>query len=137
MADSWSDLEVYTLSECITSRRISTSIANLCLLLNAVPTESFVLVPRVNHHFVNLTKIYSSVGAASSLIQIFNIHDEYDDNGVSIVPDKSVSLINEKILSSMVVCFFKLDDLAASEPLHHCVTQKKAVLKSKFLFLCT
>ena len=133
MADSWSDLEVYTLSECITSRRISTSIANLCLLLNAVPTESFVLVPRVNHHFVNLTKIYSSVGAASSLIQIFNI----DDNGVSIVPDKSVSLINEKILSSMVVCFFKLDDLAASEPLHHCVTQKKAVLKSKFLFLCT
>ncbi len=123
----WSESDVFNLSDTLRSRRVNTSIANLCLLLKS-DSRGFFDVPRVNHHFVDENKLYRAVGNVSSLVRIFTPDvPDCDDSGQPLpISPPQTSLVIGRILSDVVVCGFKVNKSLTSLPLYNCVSSQVA-----------
>ena len=133
MPSSFEDLDLESLSETWQSRRVETSFANICLLLNHnrtyESTMNYFLTPLVNHHFVDLSKIENAVGQASSLLKIFDLSPR-DVSSLAIPSDA----ILKKNLSNVVIAFYSVSTaMSHNNPhmLYHCVSMESASKKGK------
>ena len=121
------ELDLHSLSETVQSRKVKTSVANLCPVLNTLDAiyfnTGFFSTPRVNHHFVNLHKLDHPVGSACTLMQIFEADSKSSTSEVApVTPEQG--LVHDKIFSSLVVAFYEVENGVDSTPLYHCNTAK-------------
>jgi len=134
-------LDLHSLSETVQSRKVKTSVANLCLFLNTLDAiyfnTGFFSTPRVNHHFVNLHKLDHPVGSACTLMQIFEADAKTSTTSEVAPVTAEQGLVHDKIFSSLVVAFYKVESGDDSTPLYHCNTQRKLVGKSKCISFST